>query len=80
MPQLLTVVTELCAAALPPTGELRTAGTPEGNNCIPARGRTKKRHKAKHYTMVPAKNLNLSHMKSRYMPNVEASGSRRILL
>lgn len=34
VPQLLTVVTELCATAVPATGDFRTACTPEGDNCI----------------------------------------------
>lgn len=38
MPQLLTMVTELCAAALPPTRQFWTTGTPKGNNCISAKG------------------------------------------
>lgn len=37
MPQLLTVVTELCAAALSAARDLRTAGTAESNDCEPGR-------------------------------------------
>lgn len=39
------MVTELCAAALPATRDLRTAGTPEGDDCVPD-GRQRK-HQAK---------------------------------
>lgn len=35
MPQLLTVVTELCTTALPATCDLRTTGTPKSYDCIP---------------------------------------------
>lgn len=38
VPQLLTVVAELCVAALPAAGDLRTAGTAEGDDCVPGEG------------------------------------------
>lgn len=40
MPQLLAVVTELCAAALPAAGDLWTAGAPEGYDCISGKKKT----------------------------------------
>lgn len=32
------MVAELCVAALPAAGDLRTAGTAEGDDCVPGEG------------------------------------------